>query len=52
MTAQDVTTKLTEPRDSKAWNYILICTAILTLVVAARNISIYTDELLSMDEDQ
>jgi hypothetical protein len=45
MTIQTVKKKIDELNNSSNWNYILIGTAFLTLIVAARNISIYLGEI-------
>ncbi len=52
MTIDEVKQSLVDLRDSKAWNYILIGTAVITLIVAARNISIYTSEIAKLSNDK
>jgi hypothetical protein len=50
MTLEDAKQSLVDLRDSKAWNYILIGTAVLTLIVAARNIWIYSSEIAKLSD--
>jgi len=52
MTIDEIKQSLIDLRDSKAWNYVLIGTAILTLVVAVRNISIYTSEIAKLSDNK
>jgi hypothetical protein len=45
MTLQTAQKKLKDFQTSSNWNYILFGTAILTLIVAARNITVYLGEI-------
>jgi len=47
----NVTAKLTKFRDSTYWNYILMGAALLSLIVAGRNIAVYAKEIKDLKKE-
>jgi hypothetical protein len=46
-----VSNKLTKFRDSTYWNYILMGAALLSLIVAGRNIAVYAKEIKELKKE-